>query len=326
MDALLENLIRLWIRPCNFAGSFHENNDIMRKSLIILVAIFVSINTYAQEFVGFVFSEDTFEPVKYANIHLINSNRGTYVDENGRFSLNLNSIDTIHISSIGFVERFLETVNFDSGDTIFLKSQSYNIPEIRVSDRTKTLTERFGYIKDKTILYHVFPAYDWGTEFTCFIQNPNINPGKVVEVAFKAKEGKAESVIRLHIYQPLENGYPGEELLQEDIILSSSDISKGKLLVDVSAHDIICSSSGLFVGLELIGYKGYQNVKNNIKDKSNNIIEIGLSKSGMSKCYTKFIFDENAQWERVYNSSIVLSNFGDALTYQVELQTIELEQ
>lgn len=73
------------------------------------------------------------------------------------------------------------------------------------------------------------------------------------------------------------------------------------------------------MGLELIGYKNYNAIKEDLSRTTNKIIEIGLIKAVDSKCFTKFIFDDNTNWKRVYNSKAIIENFGNPLSYQIGL-------
>jgi hypothetical protein len=289
----------------------------IKKIIFIIPIIFAVSFITAQEITGFVFNKESSKPVKYANVKIKNSNRGTYVNGKGQFRLKAEQNDTLLISCIGFNNQFFPVSLFNSGDTLYLNPRSYIIPEVMVSNKSKT--REIGYLKEKTKLYHVFPAFEWGTEFVCYISNNISKNCRILSVFFKAQKGKAESVIRLHIYKPLSSGKPGEELLQEDILVTSSEISKGKLEINLTNHNIIFPENGVFVGLELIGYENYNAIRNDLNKKNNKIIEIGLINTVDSKCFTKFIFDDNSIWERVYNSKAVIENFGSPLSYQIGL-------
>ena len=290
----------------------------MIKKITFVVPIMFAVTFLtAQEITGFVFNKESSEPVKYANVKIKNLNRGTYVNEQGQFRIKAEQNDTLIISCIGFNIQFFPVSLLNSGDTLYLNPRSYIIPDVVITNKSKTI--EVGYLEEKTKLYHVFPAYQWGTEFVCFISNNSKKNSRILSVSFIAKPGKAESIIRLHVYEPLSSGKPGEELLQKDVLVTSSQISKGRLEIDITNHNIVFPENGVFVGLELIGYKNYNAIKEDLSRTTNKIIEIGLIKAVDSKCFTKFIFDDNTNWKRVYNSKAIIENFGNPLSYQIGL-------
>ena len=58
---------------------------------------------------------------------------------------------------------------------------------------------------------------------------------------------------RIHIYDPDDQGRPGNEILNRNIIISN-DQSQGKTVsVDVSEYNVYCSSAGIYIGIEWLG-------------------------------------------------------------------------
>lgn len=56
---------------------------------------------------GVAVDDETFDPIPYANISVINSARGTYTDENGFFSFPVQKKDRLKFSAVGYKEKFL---------------------------------------------------------------------------------------------------------------------------------------------------------------------------------------------------------------------------
>ena len=56
---------------------------------------------------GVAVDNETFDPIPYANISVINSSRGTYTDENGFFSIAVRKKNRLKFSAVGYKEKFL---------------------------------------------------------------------------------------------------------------------------------------------------------------------------------------------------------------------------
>jgi hypothetical protein len=67
--------------------------------------------------------------------------------------------------------------------------------------------------------------------------------------------------MRLHIYDVNENGYPGVELLNRDVIINNDNFKKGYLIIDVRDQNILVNGKAFFVGVQWITPYNNINVK-----------------------------------------------------------------
>jgi hypothetical protein len=87
----------------------------------------------------------------------------------------------------------------------------------------------------------------------------------------------------------MENGLPGEELLQEDIIIQTP-IKEGIIEFDLSAVPISVSDSEIFAGIEFLKYY----LKNSLPGKKHNYVVYMDNEPGKFRSFHKWY--SNTGW------------------------------
>jgi carboxypeptidase-like protein len=85
------------------------------------------------EFSGIVLDSQSKEPLLYASVYILNTNRGTISNEVGHFTINisnLNKTDTVRFQYIGYKTRFIRLGELVADSVIYLKEEIINLSEI----------------------------------------------------------------------------------------------------------------------------------------------------------------------------------------------------
>lgn len=112
--------------------------NLFHKVLLFLSLSFFSFNSYGQAIKGFIYDEGTGEPVLFANIVVVENNKGTSSDVNGFYSItNLEKKSyTLKFSFIGYDTKTV-TVDLSKGKTVsqnvYLKESDNILDEIELS-------------------------------------------------------------------------------------------------------------------------------------------------------------------------------------------------
>ncbi|WP_241468947.1 carboxypeptidase-like regulatory domain-containing protein [Flavobacterium psychrophilum] len=160
-----------------------------------------------------------------------------------------------------------------------LKPMLYQLDEVMISeDRLETKTLEIGNTDNQ-----IYQSFDNGpridTKFfpyrlaykkTKFIQKIAIETDSRIE----------EATIKIHFYTVDEKGYPSEEMLHKDFIVSVKKGTK-KSLFDVSKFNLTMPKKGLFVGFEKLI------IEKNKLEKT--IIDSKTNKTQIQKTYFPFV-------------------------------------
>ena len=108
------------------------------KIIFLLLEIFLSCNTmHGQILKGKIIDSSTLEPIPFATIYVTpDIGKSTTTNINGEFSLNeILSQDSIRVSYVGYeTQTFKDPSDWKNGWTISLKSQTYKLPQVIVSN------------------------------------------------------------------------------------------------------------------------------------------------------------------------------------------------
>lgn len=114
----------------------------MARFFLFIAFIFSVSFSFGQEFSdssgivqlsGMVINQETFDPIPYANIAVLNTSRGTYTDENGFFSFVVRKEDRMKFSALGFKDKYIrlpDTLNINRFNLlIFAELDTINLAE-----------------------------------------------------------------------------------------------------------------------------------------------------------------------------------------------------
>lgn len=189
-----------------------------------------------------------YQAVPYANIVVRPKMEGTISDETGKAKLkNINFTDTILINALGYIPKKYMGKNLP--DTILLARKYFSIPEITIN----ATPFRQKLKKRPKLTARICNWYDQGFQIVAFIPAPP-EPRKIesIEVFIRGKimvKGK----IRLRLYHPDNSGQPGEDLLQQSLIVDAQGL-KGWLKFNLQEIALNNLQNGFFAGLEFLDF------------------------------------------------------------------------
>lgn len=197
-------------------------------------------------------------PLPYVNIGVLNKNLGTVSDENGDFSLELNSellLDTLRFSMIGFgkkdflVQDYLAKEKLEN--IILLEEKAFLLEGVTVVRKKNKKYKRkvLGNKTESKTLVGGFTSNNLGNEigFICRIRkSPTFLETFNLSIA---KNTYGNVRFRLNFYS-LNQGVPHENLLDE-MIMIETEIESGRVSVDLKPYDIVMEDDFL-VAIEWI--------------------------------------------------------------------------
>jgi hypothetical protein len=187
----------------------------------------------------------TGKPIPYVNIWVQNENIGSTSEENGTFFINTNANGKkLIFSTLGYEKKI---INASETSEVNLKLLAYSLNEVVISKSIGTKSIEIG--KTKTEIYQAFdnsPKID--TKF--FPYFPSYKKTKYIkQVSIYTDSRIEEAIIKIHFYEADANGFPGEELLDKDFVVT---VKKGTRTnrFDVTDFNLKFPKKGLFVGFE----------------------------------------------------------------------------
>jgi hypothetical protein len=184
------------------------------------------------------------KPISYVNIWVQNENIGSSSEENGEFSINATQNKTLIFSALGYEKKLVKA---SAASVVILKPTSYQLDEVVIAKRFETKIVEIG--KTKTPIYQAFdngPRIDV-KYFPYLAKYKSTRYLKQVTIETDSKIDNA--TVKIHFYKVGDDGFPGEELLSKDFVVT---VKKGAVknfynLVDLNLK---MPKKGIFVGFE----------------------------------------------------------------------------
>jgi hypothetical protein len=225
------------------------------------------------------------KPIPYANIGIVNGNKGTISDESGRFKIDLtnaNKTNTLRFSCIGFYSKdyLLSSITNDNM-VVVLDEKVFSINEVKVYPSKEKLIE-FGKKK----------VHGGGWEFGGMgdgveLAVPYSNKSKIIlqKFMFNIHSSNYDSTLfRVNIYSN-NNGVPGDIINQTPIFIKSKTIGWNDM--DLYSYKIRINND-FIISLEAI--KGWKD--------SNECIEVIRLSSKNGKGYTLARIASQGTWQK----------------------------
>lgn len=227
------------------------------KTLFGLLFFLVSSSTLSQETLkGTVVTSLDGSPLPYVNIGVINKSIGTVTDDDGNFMLEIYknvSKDSIRISMVGFENKTFLVNDFiralKENPIVKMLEKMEELSEVIVSNRklkTRVLGSR---AKSRKNLYEASAEF-LGSEIGVKIKikrSPTLLKKFTTRVLTKRQ---TKFKFRLNIYD-IKNELPGNNLLNDNIIIETDDIKDGWINIDLEPYDIYVEDD-FFITLEWI--------------------------------------------------------------------------
>ncbi|MDD3004332.1 carboxypeptidase-like regulatory domain-containing protein [Flavobacterium sp.] len=187
----------------------------------------------------------TGQPIPYVSVWVENETIGTTAEFNGEFVINTNDKNKNLVFSVLGYERKICKVS--DAQTVLLNPTALELGEVMIYNKKEKKQVEIG----KTSGF-IQEAFDNGPRMDAkfFPYDQNYKKTQWISKVTIFTDSKIEdSTIKLHLYEVDENGFPGEELLQKDFIIT---LKKGifKHNIDVSKFNLTFPKKGLFVAFE----------------------------------------------------------------------------
>ena len=227
------------------------------KIKIFLIVFFVG-NTFLamsqKEVKGRIVNRIDNKPVSYASVGLVKENSGTTADENGYFLIySKYPVDSILVSSVGFVNKIIAIANFKNENEIKLDENEKLLNAVIIKNKSK---------EKKIVLNHFSNCgmnfYDVakGAYFQVaqYFDAPDSNMF-ISEINLCKEAGDCIFHIRIYGMDPL-TGKPSTDLTDSVIEVKSS---KRNIIIDMEKYGIRIPGKGFFIAVEwlFIPYNAY---------------------------------------------------------------------
>ena len=184
------------------------------------------------------------EPIPFVNIWVENETIGTTSEIDGSFFLDASKDKNIVISVLGYERKTLKGKEIA---IVYLKPMAYDLREVVILNKKQSKKIEIGAIKNA-----IFQSFDNGPKIEAkfFPYQSSYSKTKFIKEVTIFTDSRIDSAtIKIHFYSVDENGYPGEELLTKDYIVT---LNKGviKHRFNISQFDLVFPEKGMFVAYE----------------------------------------------------------------------------
>lgn len=215
----------------------------MKENRVIWIFLIVSQFAFSQ-MRGVVKDSISGEPIPYVNIWVENETIGTTSEVDGTFFLEASEQKNIVISVLGYERKTLKGSEIS---IVQLKPMAYDLREVVILNKKQSKQIEIGEIKNA-----IFQSFDNGPKIEAkfFTHQPSYSKTKFIkEVTIFTDSRIDNATIKLHFYSVDENGFPGEELLTKDYVVT---LKKGiiKHRFNISQFDLVFPEKGMFVAYE----------------------------------------------------------------------------
>ena len=207
-----------------------------------LFFILFSLSFFAQT-KGVVVDESG-KPIPYVNIWVENENIGTTSEENGEFSIAASANKNLIFSILGFEKRIIKASDVSN---VIMKAVSFQLDEVVIARHFETKKIEIGQINNS-----VLEAFDNGPRIDVkfFPYEAAYKKTKFIKKVSILTDSRIDNTtVKIHFYKVDANGFPGEELLTRDYIVT---IQKGVVRngFDLTDLNLKMPKTGLFIGFE----------------------------------------------------------------------------
>lgn len=270
------------------------------KKLIFFLCISTQLFSQQVIFKGKLVDKETKQPIVYANISFLNSDKGISSKENGEFEISIDKKlleSKIHFSCLNYKDTIVLASDLQN-KTLYLETKNIELKEIVISKKRKKKS-----ILDK-VKRRVIPLHSGDNVRMIAKYFPNELAEDFlidkVEIHF-SKRNATKAKFRIRIFsKDLESNFPKEDLLLESIPIS---IQKGQRSIEINLEDYYLSfpKEGVFVVFEklLIPYNFYEWEESDEKFNKYYAPIIGITNSNEFKNYKRVSIYSKGKWVEV---------------------------
>ncbi|MBC8643440.1 carboxypeptidase-like regulatory domain-containing protein [Flavobacterium lindanitolerans] len=235
--------------------------------LTTILFLFFTVNVAAQT-KGVVKDSLTGNPIAYVSIWVENENIGTTSEENGEYQIGTNDKNkNLIFSALGYQKK---TVKVSESQIVLLSPSTFELDEVTINNKKEKKQLEIGKTKNT-----IAEAFDNGPRMDAkfFPYYQEYKKTRWIQKAIILTDSRIDdATIKLHLYDVDENGFPGNELLSKDYIIT---IKKGvtKNEIDLSDFNLEMPKTGIFVVFEKLLIKKNR-VEKTIKNFNTNTTKI----------------------------------------------------
>lgn len=228
----------------------------MEKSICTIILFqLISLFTFSQEteMSGLLIDSETKRPIEFANIGVVNKNKGTVSDLDGKFKIKFSrefASDSLTISHV--IYKPVKIPIRDSKNLVIsLQPNENQLSEVIVTNRKKR-NRKIGVKSYNPLIWASIVSEEMDIiESAKQIKIPKNKTVRVKNVNFYLRQGFEidSAFIRINFYEDLDDR-PGEKTIFENII-QRKHIEQGWVNIDLTKYSIFLEED-FFVGVEII--------------------------------------------------------------------------
>lgn len=209
-----------------------------------ITLLFLLSNLISAQIKGVIKDSISGKPIPFVNIWVQNENIGASSEENGEFIINATKDKTLIFSALGFEKKIVKA---SQADVVYLSETAYKLDEVVIAKRFESKIIEIGKVSSS-----IYQAFDNGPRIDVkfFPFYPKYKKTRYIKHVTIETDSKINNAsIKMHFYSVDSFGFPGEELLTKDFIVS---VKEGVLknIFDVTDLNLKMPKNGLFVGFE----------------------------------------------------------------------------
>jgi len=227
----------------------------------ILLFLFLPSLSIAQICIsGKITDAKTKEAVPFANIENFRTKTGTQSNQDGAFVFDMPNgkrTDTLKISCIGYLDRFVTDLTSSSDVSYALTPVVFQLKEVAIG-KSKSKEVEVGVFTKSGRKFKILNQrfQNSGLQNAVYIKNSGYESAYIEKLHFFMGDDMFEAPFRVHIYEN-DNGSPGKDLLEENLTYSAVKKNSWNAF-DVSLYSIIVPQNGFWVAVEWIANDRYK--------------------------------------------------------------------
>lgn len=259
------------------------------KINVIIIVLFLQTLWVSAQTKGVVKDSLSGKPISYVNIWVENENIATTSEEDGTFSINISANKNLIFSALGYEKK---TIKASQSAEVFLNAKAFDLEEVVISNSIETKRIVIGQTENT-----IAQAFDNGPRIDVkyFPYNSAYQKTKYIKRIVLNTDSRIEdATVKIRFYQVDANGFPGEEMLKKDLIVSVKNGTRNNK-IDLSDYNLVMPKTGLFVGFEKLM------IEKNKKEKI--ITDQNTKTTQIQKIYYPFILYNYVEREALFNFS-----------------------
>lgn len=222
------------------------------KKILFFLLITTQLFSQRIDFNGKLVDIETKEPVVYANLSFLKSNKGVSSNEDGTFSMNVSKkyLDyQVHISCLNYKDTIVFAKDIQR-KTLQLQPKSFLLDEITLSKKVNQ-SILLGEVKNRVEGVHTSGMRMLAKYFPNDKRVDCCSYLETIDIHFaKRSKHRKKSKFRIRIFSKDENtGLPKEDILNVNLPVEIED-GQEVTTIDISNYNIEMPENGLFIAFE----------------------------------------------------------------------------